>query len=141
MYLLDTAVCIDVLNGTSPALVARLRTEDPAAIGLSCLTKAELLYAARHGQNVAANLRLLELFLAPLRSLPFDDRCADHYGAIRADLAAADRLLRPNDLLIAATARAHDLVLVARNPRKYSRVVGLKVEAWGVDEIAFHRHV
>ncbi len=131
MYLLDTNVCIEVLNGTSPALVARLRAEDPASIRLSCLTKAELIYAARRGPKVAANLRLLELFFAPLQSIPFDDRCAEHYGAIRADLVVADRLLRPNDMLIAATARAHDLVLVARNQRKFARVVGLKVEEWG----------
>ena len=130
MYVLDTAVCIDVLNGTSPALVARLRAEDPAAIGLSCLTKAELLYAARHGQNVAANLRLLELFLAPLRSLSFDDRCAEHYGLIRADLARAATPIGPNDLLIAATARAHDLTLVTRNTREFGRIVGLRVADW-----------
>jgi tRNA(fMet)-specific endonuclease VapC len=119
-----------VLNGTSPRLTARLRAGDPANLRLCSITKAELLYGARHSQKVVANLRLLEVFFSPFLSLPFDDRCAEHYGAIRADLAAAGHLIGPNDLLIAATARAHDLVLITHNQREFSRVVGLQVEDW-----------
>ncbi len=133
MVLLDTSICIRVLNGTTPGLVARLRAADPAALGIASITRAELLDAARRSEKTAANLALLERFLAPLRSVPFDDRCAEHYGAIRADLAAADRLIGSHDLMIAATARAHDLVLATRNPRRFSRVVGLRVEDWGAE--------
>lgn len=133
MYMLDTDICIKVLNGTSPTLIARLRGEDPASLRLSSITKAELLYGARHSQKIAANLRLLELFFQPFLSLSFDDRCAEHYGAIRADLAAAGRLIGPKDLLIAATARAHDLVLITHNQREFSLVVGLKQEDWEGD--------
>ena len=111
-------------------LVARLRAEDPSSLRVSSVTRAELLYGARHSQRVAANLRLLEDFFAPILSLPFDDLCAEHYGAIRADLAATGRLIGPNDLLIAATARAHDLTLVTHDEREFSRVVGLKVADW-----------
>ena len=33
-------------------------------------------------------------------------------------------------LVIAATACAHDLILVSHNTREFSRVVGLKIEDW-----------
>ncbi|MEW6431913.1 MAG: type II toxin-antitoxin system VapC family toxin [Myxococcota bacterium] len=36
----------------------------------------------------------------------------------------------PNDLMIASSALAHDLVLVTRNDREFSRVPGLRLERW-----------
>jgi tRNA(fMet)-specific endonuclease VapC len=133
VYLLDTNACIRVLNGTSPQLVERLRLHDPAEIRLCAVVKSELAFGARNGTRVAENLSLLERFYAPFVSLPFDDRCADQYGMIRADLARSGDLIGPNDLLIAATARAHDLTLVTHNAREFSRVVGLRLEDWEAD--------
>jgi tRNA(fMet)-specific endonuclease VapC len=130
MYLLDTNACIRVLNNSSAPLVSRLRQEDPSSIQLSSVTKAELLFGARNSARVASNLRLLERFFTPFLSLPFDDRCAEQYAAVRADLTAQGQIIGPNDMLIAATARAHDLILVTHNTREFSRVVGLKVEDW-----------
>ena len=130
MYLLDTNACIRVLSNSSAPLVSRLSLEDPDSIRLSSITKAELLFGARLSARVAANLRLLERFFAPFVSLPFDDRCAEQYSAVRADLAARGQIIGPNDMLIAATARAHDVILVTHNTREFSRVVGLKIEDW-----------
>ncbi|MBI4420175.1 MAG: type II toxin-antitoxin system VapC family toxin [Gemmatimonadetes bacterium] len=130
MYLLDTNACIRVLNGSSERVVERFRTRAPAEIRLSVVTKAELFFGARRSGRVAENLRTLARFFAPFVCLPFDDLCADHYGAIRADLAARGELIGPNDLLIAATARAHDLTLVTHNYGEFSRIVGLRVEDW-----------
>jgi tRNA(fMet)-specific endonuclease VapC len=130
MYLLDTNACIRILNDSSVNLVARLRLHQPSEIRLSAITKAELLYGARHSERVGENLRLLGRFFEPFACLPFDDACAEHYGMIRADLAARGQTIGPNDLLIAATARAHDLTLVTHNVREFSRIVGLKLDDW-----------
>ena len=130
MYLVDTKACIKVLNGSSAPLVASLRSHAPSEIRVSSVTRAELLYGARRSARVAENLRLLASFFAPIVALPFDDACAEEYGALRATLAAAGRPIGPNDLLIAATALAHDLTLVTHNVREFSRVAGLKIEDW-----------
>lgn len=130
MYLLDTNACIRILNGSSPALAARLQATSPSDVRLCSVVKAELLYGARRSGRVESNLRLLQEFFAPLLSLPFDDRCAQEAGLIRLDLERSGRPIGPNDLLIAATARAHDLVLVTNNTREFSRVPGLPVEDW-----------
>jgi tRNA(fMet)-specific endonuclease VapC len=49
---------------------------------------------------------------------------------LRASLSAAGRPIGPNDLLIAATALAHNLTLVTHDLREFSRITGLKVEDW-----------
>ena len=51
-------------------------------------------------------------------------------GAIRAQLAKRGTPIGANDLLIAATALAHDLTLVTHNLEEFSRVVGLLLEDW-----------
>ena len=130
MYLLDTNACIRVLNRSSEPLIGRLRSHAPSEIRISSVTRAELLYGARRSVRVAENLRLLDSFFSPLISLPFDDACAEEYGALRASLAATGRPIGPNDLLIAATALAHDLTLVTHNLREFSRVPSLKLEDW-----------
>ena len=130
MYLLDTNACIRILNGSSAILVSRLRRQAPTDIRLSSVTRAELIFGARRSARVAENLGLLAAFFAPLISLPFDDACAEHYGVLRASLAAAGRPIEPNDMLIAATALAHDLTLVSHNVREFSRVANLKLEDW-----------
>lgn len=107
-----------------------MRSRPPSEIVLCSIVKAELLYGARHSRRVEDNLRLLNHFFTPLASLPFDDRCAEEYGLIRAQLAAQGSLIGPNDLMIAAIARAHDTTLVTHNIREFSRVAGLRLTDW-----------
>ena len=130
MYLLDTNVCIHLLNQKHPGILQYFQQHSPAEIALCSIVKAELLYGARHSQRVQENLQLLAKFFAPLVSLPFDDRCAEEAGLIRADLAGQGNPIGPNDLLIAATARAHDAVLITHNSGEFSRVTGLRMEDW-----------
>ncbi len=130
MFLLDTNVCIRILNGSSPAVAGRLQATSPAAVRLCSVVKAELLYGARKSARVDDNLRLLHRFFTPLVTVLFDDRCADEAGLIRLDLERSGRPIGPNDLLIAATARALDLVLVTANTREFGRVPGLRIDDW-----------
>lgn len=130
MYLLDTNVCIHLLNQKHPGILQHFQQHSPAEIALCSIVKAELLYGARHSQRVQENLQLLAKFFTPLVSLPFDDRCAEEAGLIRADLAGQGNPIGPNDLLIAATARAHDAVLITHNSGEFARVIGLRMEDW-----------
>lgn len=130
MYLLDTNACIQVLNGTSRALIERFKAESPATIRLCSVVKAELLYGARKSRSVAMALTRLSHFFAPLTSVSFDDACAEEYGRIRADLAAAGTPIGANDLMIAAIARHYDWTVVTNNIDEFVRVTGLRVEDW-----------
>lgn len=130
LSLLDTNTCIRLLNGSSDAVVRQFRARAPGEIALCSVVKAELLYGARHGTRVEANLTLLNRFFAPLPSLLFDDRCAEEYGLIRAQLAAEGAPIGPNDLMIAAIARTHDATLITHDTREFSRVAGLRLSDW-----------
>jgi tRNA(fMet)-specific endonuclease VapC len=130
-FLLDTNVCIHLLNGTSATVAERFAEQSPASVVLCSVVKAELVFGARKSARVARNLHALRAFFAPLRSLSFDDAAAEHYGAIRADLERAGAPIGGNDLKIAAIARAHDLTVVTGNTEEFSRVVGLAVDDWG----------
>ena len=130
MLLLDTNLCIGILNQGNQNIIQRFMQHSPNEIALCSIVKAELLYGARHSQKVESNLLLLQQFFAPLTSLPFDDRCAEEAGLIRADLVAQGKSLGPNDILIAATARAHDALLVTHNTKEFSRITGLRLQAW-----------
>ena len=129
-FLLDANTCISLLNSSDAELMRRYSARQPADLVLCSVVKAELLYGARRSARVEFNLKRLEYFAAPLQSLPFDDRCAHDYGVIRADLAAQGTPIGANDLMIAAIARAHDLILVTHNTKEFSRVAGLRVEDW-----------
>ena len=130
MYLLDTNACVRILNDSSARVVARYSRESPTTVRLCSVVKAELLYGARKSTRMAENLRLLERFFDTIASLPFDDRCAEEYGLLRDELDRAGTPIGPNDLLIAATARAHRATLVTHNVREFSRVAELRIEDW-----------
>ena len=65
--------------------------------------------------------------------MPLDDLAAEQYGKIRATLATQGTPIGPNDLLIAATALAYNLIVVTHNTREFGRVQSLKVEDWLAD--------
>lgn len=129
-YLLDTNTCIHLLNAGDPGVKQRYAACQPADIVLCSVVRAELLFGARKSARVQSNLKRLEYFAAPLQSLAFDDRCAHDYGLIRADLAVQGKPIGANDLMIAAIARAHDLILVTHNTGEFSRLAGLRIEDW-----------
>lgn len=131
-YLLDTNACIRILNNSSPKLVARFTLESPLSIQLCSIVKAELVFGAQNSRRAAENLRTLQTFFEPFVSLPFDDRCAEEYGILRADLTSRGALIGANDMMIAATAIAHQCDLVTHNVKEFARVVRLQIVDWEI---------
>jgi len=130
MYLLDTNICIYLLNSGNPQIKEHFRSHSPSTIALCSIVKAELFFGARHSQKVDSNLRRLQLFFHPLASLPFDDRSAEEYGLIRSILTSQGKIIGPNDLLMAAIARAHDATLVTNNTKEFNIITNLRTENW-----------
>lgn len=107
--------------------LALVRPEDQAT---TAITLGELLYgAARRGGGLLAG-RVRELVTGAIAVLPFDERAAETYGALRADLERAGRRLDEPDLRIASIAICRGLTLVTGNVRHFGRVPGLELENW-----------
>ncbi len=92
----------------------------PGELAVSAATIAELhfgvLVAAEPAVR-AERLRRLSILQRQFEALPVDDAVAASYGRLAAAVVAAGRRPRPRamDLLIAATAHAHDARLYTRN--------------------------
>ena len=135
-FLLDTNTCIAHLRRPAIGrLERRLSATTPGEVVLCSVVRAELIYGALRSRDPEEALREVETFLEGLPSLPFDDRAADAYGPIRADLAAKGTPIGPNDLMIAAIAVANALTLVTRNVSEFSRVPNLRIEDWESDAV------
>ncbi len=130
MRLLDTDICIHLLNARESELIERFQAHSPLELAICSVVRAELLWGARNSRRVEENLKRVRLFCEPLRSLAFDDDCAERYGSIRAELAAIGQPIGPNDTLIAAIAVNHQATLVTRNQREFQRVGNLAIEVW-----------
>lgn len=131
-YLLDTNACIAVINGRPAGVRAKLQGafERGAAVSLSCVTLFELWYGVAKSARVSYNTERLEVFLAALASLPFDEADAQASGEIRAALETAGTPIGAYDCLIAGQALRRGLTLVTANAREFKRVSGLDCEDW-----------
>ncbi|WP_246312415.1 type II toxin-antitoxin system tRNA(fMet)-specific endonuclease VapC [Pseudaquabacterium terrae] len=127
--MLDTDICIYAINERPPAVLRKLREHQPAGLGVSSITAAELHYGvARTGSK--RNLEALRRFLATLEVSPFDAAAAELSGSLRAWLASQGTPIGPYDTLIAAHAHAVGATLVSNNLREFERVPGLRLENW-----------
>lgn len=129
-YLLDTNICIYSLNRRPPEVLARLRAEGQEAIAISVITMLELRQGAHKSQDPKKTHGKLDLFLGPLKILPFDEKAALEGARIRAHLERQGNRIGDLDSLIAAHALSQNLILVTNNLREFNRIPGLRIENW-----------
>lgn len=130
-YLLDTNICIYVINARPAVVLARFRSGCLGEIGISTITAAELAFGVAKGRS-QRNREALEMFMAPLEVLPFDASVIWRYGELRAELERSGQPIGALDTMIAAHALAANAILVTNNTREFSRVPGLRLENWAV---------
>ena len=129
-YLLDTDICIYLIKKQPLSVLNKLRACQVGDVAISAVTVAELRYGASKSQRAQKNHEALDLFLAPLETLAFDESAAATYGEIRAKLEIAGRPIGPLDTLIAAHAMSLRVALVTNNVGEFQQVAGLNVERW-----------
>ena len=130
MYMLDTNICIYVLQNRSKRLREKFKAEKDLCI--SIITYAELCYGV---ENSSPSLRSdrweqLNMFTRLLNILALDEKTGPYYGQLRTFLKQQGQPIGNNDLLIASHARSLGAVLVTNNLREFQRVPDLKVENW-----------
>ena len=130
-YLLDTNICIYVINESPERVLRRFEQYPVPEFGISSITHAELQYGVAKSRQRVQNQKALDEFLLPLTILPFHGReVATRYGEIRAFLEASGKTLGPLDTLIAAHALALNLTIISNNIKEFSRIPELKYENW-----------
>lgn len=132
-YLLDTNVCICLLRGGTQAkqVFRKIEALNVGDLAISTVTTAELAFGAERSGRQQEKDRVVSL-LSDLEILPFCQKSAWIYGQIREKLASEGNIIGAMDLLIAATAIHHDIVLVTHNIKEFSRIEPLNFEDWEV---------
>lgn len=134
-YLVDTKV-LSELRRPKPhaAVVAWMGARPPSTLYLSVLTLGEIRKGVETVTDIARRQRLLDWLQVELpayfagRLLAVDARVADQWGRLQ---ALAGRPLPAIDSLLAATAMAHDLMLVTRNVKDFAELPVEVFNPWG----------
>jgi len=128
-YLLDTNIVSSLARLPQGPVARRVAEVGVEQISTSIVVACEIRFGiVKSGSRRLADR--LDALLGEIAVLALEDPVDADYGDIRAGLKRAGTPIGPNDLLIAAQARALDLVLVTDNEREFSRVPGLAVENW-----------
>lgn len=132
MYLLDTNICIYIINKRPVAVIEKIKTFEPDQIKLSAVSVAELQYGIAKCTYREKNRAALIDFVSGFDILPFDDTDAEVFGFIRADLEKRGKLIGPYNMEIAAQAIARDLTLVTNDISEFELITKLKIENWAI---------
>jgi tRNA(fMet)-specific endonuclease VapC len=133
-YLLDTNVCIALINRTSEPVRKRISEaqHSGAQMWVPSVSLYELWYGVAKSVQTEANTLRLKMFLAgPVRVLEFGEEDARYAGEIRNTLERMGKPIGTYDLLIAGQALARKMTLVTANAKEFGRVKGLVWEDWG----------
>jgi tRNA(fMet)-specific endonuclease VapC len=132
-YLLDTNICIALINGTSSKVRARFAqvSRQKAALATSAIVVHELWYGVAKSELAAQNARALLVFLnSGIAVIDYSAKDAQAAGEIRAELERRGKRIGEYDTLIAGQAFSRNLTLVTANTGEFARVKSLKAEDW-----------
>ena len=129
-YLIDTNICIYIMNQRPREIIDKCRQFQPDDIAVSAITVSELHHGVAKSSSPSKNQTRLDEFLLPFEILPYDAEVAKAYGTTRSRLEKLGKLIGPLDFLIAAHALSRDLILVTNNEKEFARIQNLRVENW-----------
>ena len=129
-YLLDSDICIYIMNETSPNALRIFNSASLGDVGMSVITHGELLTGANKSNVREKVLSRIQILTEVVLPLPLPEKAAECYGTIRADLEKKGKPIGGHDLWIAAHAIALDVTLITNNTREFHRVSGLKIDNW-----------
>ncbi len=120
-YLLDTSVIIDYLRGKPQAV--DLLNGISGGLYSSYICLAELYEGVHRVRNREEIEKIVTDFFMSL-SLVYgvDEKIAQKFGEIRADLKRKGTVIEDLDLFLAATCLVHDLTLITFNQKHFSHV-------------------
>mgnify|MGYP001610981805 CR=1 FL=1 len=130
MKILDTDHCIAILRGS---LDLRPRVAPQQALAVTAISVGELTHGAHKSLRAAENLARLDVLLAALSVLPYDEACARRFGWLKAQLEKSGERLDDLDLQIASIALENNQPLVTHNQQHFARLqagLPLQLEDW-----------
>jgi len=128
-YVLDANTLIYFFKNQGQ-VAQRLMACHSSEIAVPAIVYYELKVGIAKSNAPQKRLEQLTSFISQVSVLPFTEKEADVAAIIRARLEQNGTPIGPLDTLIAATALAHDAVLITHNTAEFTRVLGLKHSDW-----------
>ncbi len=129
-YLLDTNICIYIMNKKPEAVYQKFKKVNLDNIFISAISEFEIKYGVEKSKKSDQNRKTVLEFLGFLNILPFDSQSTSIAGSLRSTLEKKGQIIGPYDLLIASQALAKDLILITNNEKEFRRIKDLKIENW-----------
>ncbi len=101
-FLLDTNICICLLNGRHPQVERKLLQCGPNDVFLRSIVVSELRFGAENSSNPERNHKTLDAFFSGFTVLSYSYEEGVSYGIIRSYLKKAGGPIGSEDLFIAA---------------------------------------
>jgi tRNA(fMet)-specific endonuclease VapC len=117
-FLSDTDWVIDYFNGITHVTLC-LKELQPRGLGLSVVSAAELWEGAYFSRDPKRSQETLERFLSGVDVLGLDEEICKRFGQLRGSNRKRGQTIGDFDLLIAATALRHDLILLTNNRKHF----------------------
>jgi tRNA(fMet)-specific endonuclease VapC len=130
MYLLDTNICIYIVNKRPQNIIQRVEKHNPIDIKISAISIAEMEYGASKSEKWEKNKNALMDFISNFEIIPFELKDAEIYGIIRAELERTGKIIGAYDMQLAAQALSRDYIFVTNNIKEFNRIKQLKLENW-----------
>ncbi len=128
-FSLDTNILADLIRNPAGVVARRIAEVGEARVAVSIVVAGELRFgAAKSGSPRLA--RRVEEILGAVETLPLEVPVGKVYASTRRALEAKGTPIGPNDLLIAAQAKALGLTVVTDKLGEFRRVPGLDVVNW-----------
>jgi tRNA(fMet)-specific endonuclease VapC len=131
MFLLDTNALSEPLRvRPRPKFVAELERAAVRTLYTSAVCAMELRYGCARKGDASLWKRIEREILSRIEILPFGPREAEIAGDLLAEMQRSGRPVSIEDLQIAATALARELIVVTANVDYFSRIPALAVVNW-----------
>lgn len=137
-YLLDTCIVISILRGDKE-IQAKVEEVGIQNCAISELTMAELYsgpYRVLYGDNdessrikATRQLQSLHVLKGIFEVLPWEE-AGEEFAKEHERLRSKGKIIEDMDLLQAAYAIAHNMILVTGNTKHFDRISMLKIENW-----------
>lgn len=130
-YLLDTSVYSQPLRN-KPVHVALTRWQEAGdnQCAIAAVTSAEIEWGLYYEDNAARWTKYSALLENRLTCFSTNDGVWSLFAKMKARQRRISEFVSDLDLLIAATGRAHDLIVATLNTKDFSRIEGLAWEDW-----------
>jgi len=129
MFMLDTNTLIYFFKGMGE-VGENLFTYSPQDIFIPSIVIYELQVGIAKSNNPKKREKQLSTLLQQINIIEFGEQEAKASALIRASLEKKGIPIGPMDILIAGSAKAHNLTLVTHNTKEFMRVEGLMIKDW-----------